>query len=431
MTDLLSNGRLAETVTEIVTSVTPVTFTDVTGPYVRFTGTTDQKVILADATTCFEGQRFVIMNRSIGQISVYLNDGTTFQGKIAAGKEAEFRILTNGAANGTWDQFKTGDASISEPLLLYAESVPTAVLNIGPSLVSADDGAGKTTSAINDVVISTTLIQINFQSSVISGGTVTAALTSNSLQFPYTTLGQFRRLVFAAQATGSIATSFSSAAASVPALTNAGTLLSPLSGQALGYMDLEATAPATTFNFATTDVNIGTEFITVTGHGFSNGRTISFTTSGTLPGGLVTATTYYVVNSTLNTFQVSLTSGGTFIDLTSVGTGTHTVAVHSLKTAGSATSVIESDVGGVASIIRFGSGGGGGGVALKDGGIETSVDTTDITYSVVSGKVNFHPFMNVVTGHTLTILSGARLVSTGDTINGTVVVDPGGIWKVL
>lgn len=83
--------------------------------------------------------------------------------------------------------------------------------------------------------------------------------------------------------------------------------------------------------------------------------------------------------------------------------------------------------------LRYASPGDGASTAitLKDGGFEHLTDTTDSTYTIPSGRVNVHFFMNVLIGHTLTVDNGARLVSSDDTINGTVVVNPGGIWKVL
>lgn len=48
-------------------------------------------------------------------------------------------------------------------------------------------------------------------------------------------------------------------------------------------------------------------------------------TSGTLPGGLAANTVYYVVNRSSNTtFQLALTPGGSAIDITDTGTGSHT-----------------------------------------------------------------------------------------------------------
>jgi len=63
----------------------------------------------------------------------------------------------------------------------------------------------------------------------------------------------------------------------------------------------------------TSDVTADT--LTLTNHGLPNGNLVSFSSLGTTTG--VSAwTIYYVVNSTANTFQISLTSGGAAIDLT-------------------------------------------------------------------------------------------------------------------
>lgn len=82
--------------------------------------------------------------------------------------------------------------------------------------------------------------------------------------------------------------------------------------------------PAAVFkNFNPVDVNTTSEIITIASHGFLNGTPIIFTTSGTLPSGLNTNTVYYVISATLNTFQVSTSIGGSAVNLTSQGTGTH------------------------------------------------------------------------------------------------------------
>jgi len=57
-------------------------------------------------------------------------------------------------------------------------------------------------------------------------------------------------------------------------------------------------------------------------HGLTNGTALQFASTGALPGGLVAGTGYFLVNSNLNDFQVSLTPGGAAADLTSVGSGT-------------------------------------------------------------------------------------------------------------
>ena len=79
-------------------------------------------------------------------------------------------------------------------------------------------------------------------------------------------------------------------------------------------------------SFATTDVNIIANTITYSSHGFTNGNRVQLSSSGTLPSPLNAGTTYFIVGAALNTFQLSLTVGGAAIDLTTVGTGTHSVS---------------------------------------------------------------------------------------------------------
>jgi hypothetical protein len=74
-----------------------------------------------------------------------------------------------------------------------------------------------------------------------------------------------------------------------------------------------------TFTAAVTDV------ITSAGHGLSNGEIITVSNSGgALPTGLSANTYYYVIEADTNTFEVSLTSGGTAVDISGTGSGTHT-----------------------------------------------------------------------------------------------------------
>lgn len=66
-----------------------------------------------------------------------------------------------------------------------------------------------------------------------------------------------------------------------------------------------------------------TETFTSTGHGLENGVIVRVTTGGTLPSGLSEGTDYYIINKTANTFQVSLTSGGSAVAIADNGSGTH------------------------------------------------------------------------------------------------------------
>ena len=80
-----------------------------------------------------------------------------------------------------------------------------------------------------------------------------------------------------------------------------------------------------THTFAPVDVDPLTNTISISAHGFTNSSIIYFSTDTALPAGLVVNTKYYVVNSSINDFQVSLVSGGAPIDITGTGVGTHTV----------------------------------------------------------------------------------------------------------
>lgn len=70
---------------------------------------------------------------------------------------------------------------------------------------------------------------------------------------------------------------------------------------------------------------------TLNGHGLNNGDAITLTTSGSLPTGLAISTVYYVVSTAANTFQFAATPGGTAINTSSNGSGTHTYHVASSR----------------------------------------------------------------------------------------------------
>ena len=63
------------------------------------------------------------------------------------------------------------------------------------------------------------------------------------------------------------------------------------------------------------------DLVTLVGHGLPNGKRVSFN-SITTTTGIAIYNLYYVVNATTDTFQLSLTQGGTPIALTNNGTGT-------------------------------------------------------------------------------------------------------------
>jgi len=97
------------------------------------------------------------------------------------------------------------------------------------------------------------------------------------------------------------------------------------------------TAPTVSFKFTPTSVDAGTDTITYNSHGLVNTDRVKL--SGTPPTGLDTTTKYYVVGATTNTFQVSLTSGGAAVNITSTVT-TFQVLTGAPDTEGTATAYL-------------------------------------------------------------------------------------------
>lgn len=82
---------------------------------------------------------------------------------------------------------------------------------------------------------------------------------------------------------------------------------------------------------AVTITNASPAVLTWAGHDLEDGETVSLATSGALPAGLATETVYYVksANQIAGTFEVAATLGGTSINTTSAGSGTHAVILSS------------------------------------------------------------------------------------------------------
>lgn len=84
--------------------------------------------------------------------------------------------------------------------------------------------------------------------------------------------------------------------------------------------------------YATFTADKDTDIITSAAHGLVDDDTIRLT-GADLPAGLSTATTYYVIEATTNTFQLSASEGGTKINITDAGTPPHTWHQYSLGKA--------------------------------------------------------------------------------------------------
>ncbi|MBL9115507.1 MAG: hypothetical protein JNJ83_10925 [Verrucomicrobiaceae bacterium] len=78
-------------------------------------------------------------------------------------------------------------------------------------------------------------------------------------------------------------------------------------------------------NPVTVTANASTNKLLRDNHGLSNGALFRLSTTGTLPGGTAAATDYYVVNAGDDDLQLATTPGGSAIDLTDTGSGTHSL----------------------------------------------------------------------------------------------------------
>lgn len=74
----------------------------------------------------------------------------------------------------------------------------------------------------------------------------------------------------------------------------------------------------------TCTADASTDKLTSTAHGLSNDTAVLIDTTDTMPGGLTSRQTYWVVNKSTNDFQVAETRGGAAINITSAGSGTIT-----------------------------------------------------------------------------------------------------------
>lgn len=89
----------------------------------------------------------------------------------------------------------------------------------------------------------------------------------------------------------------------------------------------DATPPAAK-NFSNTDVNTGTDQITITAHGFFTGLKVQFSGSATFPAPLTTGVDYYVIRVDANTIKLAVNFAdavaGTAINITGAGNNSYT-----------------------------------------------------------------------------------------------------------
>jgi len=86
--------------------------------------------------------------------------------------------------------------------------------------------------------------------------------------------------------------------------------------------------------FTAASIDIVTDIITITAHGFKTGLKGQVTNPGTLPTGISAATDYFVIYLTVDTIKLATTSAlavaGTAVDITNAGVGTNTFVVTAL-----------------------------------------------------------------------------------------------------
>lgn len=135
MVDILTNGALATKTQVYITSGTPIALDTTSATIIQLTGASAQTIVLPDATTCFVGMRYLVINRSSQLCTVQYFDASGLT-TIPAGNERELRILDVSTSNGTWDvqglgggssasgangsvQFATGASLDSDPKFVW------------------------------------------------------------------------------------------------------------------------------------------------------------------------------------------------------------------------------------------------------------------------------------------------------------------------
>lgn len=271
----LAEGDFIHQLAVITASGGTTVLTVASKSWIKIQGSTTETLELPNSLTMRAGREFVVVNESTGAVTVNLNGGSLLA-EVAPGRQRIFRLFDNTTSAGTWNVADQIDAH--GPLTLHATvGTVDSILNISANQITSNEGNTQSTPPIDDIINSWGPATIDFQTGTATGGvsvTGTGTITTDGGDFtrPNITVGQFTRLVFVYEsASNNVNTTFSAAAATQNALTNAGTLFAALDGVPIGYIDLESTAA---FDFKTpgaaTDV-IENSGITRFGSGSSAG----------------------------------------------------------------------------------------------------------------------------------------------------------------
>ncbi|MGE0256921.1 MAG: host specificity factor TipJ family phage tail protein, partial [Alphaproteobacteria bacterium] len=87
-----------------------------------------------------------------------------------------------------------------------------------------------------------------------------------------------------------------------------------------------AEAATASRDFAAGDVDTTGNTVAIAAHPFYDGDTVQLVSTGGLPAPLVAATDYFVRDRAAGTFKLAATAGGAAIDLTTAGSGDHTIS---------------------------------------------------------------------------------------------------------
>jgi hypothetical protein len=164
--------------TATTTTAGGTTVLTVSSPAVQnFTGTSAQNVQLPDATTLILGHLYYINNQSNNNVSVKNNAGTTLY-VVPGGGATQLTLITNGTANGTWQQSAFIPNNVTWGTTgLFATSTTASFssLTVGTALTAPNGGTGQSSYAVGDLLYASTTTAL----SKLAAGTSTYVLTSN------------------------------------------------------------------------------------------------------------------------------------------------------------------------------------------------------------------------------------------------------------
>lgn len=124
---LIENGQ------SVVSAAGTTTLTVSSPKSTQITGSTTQNVALPDATTLVLYQKFTVLNRSSGAVTVKDGGGSTVQ-SMAASSQGTYTVTNIGSTAGSWDSAYTnvGVGSAAGTVTSVGMTVPTALFATSP-----------------------------------------------------------------------------------------------------------------------------------------------------------------------------------------------------------------------------------------------------------------------------------------------------------